>query len=101
MMALPFFIWMGEILFRSKISENLFRGLSPWMDSIPGRLVHVNILAVCSVFDRRLSRGSSAATTATVGKITVPEFKKRGYDHDLAIGSLEPERATLRVSGSA
>ena len=85
MMSLPFFIWMGEILFRSKISENLFRGLSPWMDSIPGRLVHVNILA-CTFF--AAVSGSSAATTATVGKITVPELKKRNYDHDLSIGSL-------------
>jgi len=85
MMALPFFIWMGEILFRSRISENLFRGLSPWMDSIPGRLVHVNIFA-CTFF--AAVSGSSAATTATVGKITVPELKKRGYDHDLSIGSL-------------
>ncbi len=85
MMALPFFIWMGEILFRSKISESLFRGLSPWMDNIPGRLVHVNVLA-CTFF--AAVSGSSAATTATVGKITVPELKKRGYDHDLSIGSL-------------
>jgi C4-dicarboxylate transporter DctM subunit len=85
MMALPFFIWMGEILFRSKISENLFRGLSPWMDAIPGRLVHVNILA-CTFF--AAVSGSSAATTATVGKITVPELAKRGYDHSLSIGSL-------------
>lgn len=85
MMALPFFIWMGEILFRSKISENLFRGLSPWMDAIPGRLFHVNIFA--STFFAAVS-GSSAATTATVGKITVPELAKRGYDHKLSIGSL-------------
>ncbi|MEI6315964.1 MAG: TRAP transporter large permease subunit, partial [Syntrophus sp. (in: bacteria)] len=85
MMALPFFIWMGEILFRSNISANLFKGLSPWMDNIPGRLVHVNILA-CTFF--AAVSGSSAATTATVGKITVPELMKRKYDYDLAIGSL-------------
>jgi C4-dicarboxylate transporter, DctM subunit len=85
MMALPFFIWMGEILFRSKISANLFKGLSPWMDNIPGRLVHVNILA-CTFF--AAVSGSSAATTATVGKITVPELMKRKYDYDLSIGSL-------------
>jgi len=85
MMALPFFIWMGEILFRSKISENLFKGLSPWMDGIPGRLIHVNILA-CTFF--AAVSGSSAATTATVGKITVPELTKRNYDYDLSIGSL-------------
>ena len=85
MMALPFFIWMGEILFRSKISENLFRGLSPWMDAIPGRLIHVNVLA--STFFAAVS-GSSAATTATVGRITIPELEKRGYEHNLSIGSL-------------
>jgi tripartite ATP-independent transporter DctM subunit len=85
MMALPFFIWMGEILFRSKISENLFKGLSPWMDAIPGRLIHVNIMA-CTFF--AAVSGSSAATTATVGKITVPELRQRGYDYALSIGSL-------------
>lgn len=85
MMALPFFIWMGEILYRSKISENLFKGLAPWMDVFPGRLVHVNIMA-CTFF--AAVSGSSAATTATVGKITVPELQKRGYDYDLSIGSL-------------
>jgi tripartite ATP-independent transporter DctM subunit len=85
MMALPFFIWMGEILFRSKISENLFKGLSPWMDAIPGRLIHVNIMA-CTFF--AAVSGSSAATTATVGKITIPELKQRGYDYALSLGSL-------------
>lgn len=85
MMALPMFIWMGEILFRSKISENLFNGLAPWMDSIPGRLIHVNIFA-CTFF--AAVSGSSAATTATVGKITVKELRERGYNHALSIGSL-------------
>ncbi len=85
MMALPFFVWMGEILFRSRISANLFNGLAPWMDAIPGRLIHVNILA-CTFF--AAVSGSSAATTATVGKITVPELEKRGYNRMLATGSL-------------
>ncbi|MFH0784681.1 MAG: TRAP transporter large permease subunit [Pseudomonadota bacterium] len=85
MMALPMFVWMGEILFRSRISENLFKGLTPWMDRIPGRLLHVNILA-CTFF--AAVSGSSAATTATVGKITVPELQKRGYDKSLTVGSL-------------
>ncbi len=85
MMALPLFIFMGEILFRSKISENLFRGLSPWMDKIPGRLIHVNVFA--STLFAAVS-GSSAATTVTVGKITLPEFDKRGYDRTLCVGSL-------------
>ena len=85
MMALPFFIWMGEILFRSRISSDLFRGLAPWMDAIPGRLIHVNIMA-CTFF--AAVSGSSAATTATVGKITIPELERRKYDHNLSIGSL-------------
>ncbi len=85
MMALPLFIFMGEILFRSRISENLFKGLSPWMDRIPGRLIHVNIFA--SALFAAVS-GSSAATTATVGKITLQEFEKRNYNKTLSIGSL-------------
>ncbi len=85
MMALPLFILMGEILFRSKISENLFKGLSPWMNSLPGRLVHVNIAA--SALFAAVS-GSSAATTATVGKITLPELEKRNYSKSLCLGTL-------------
>ncbi len=85
MFALPLFVWMGEILFRSRISENLFTGLAPWLDAIPGRLIHVNVFA--SAIFAAVS-GSSAATTATVGKITLPELFKRGYDRTLAIGSL-------------
>lgn len=85
MMALPLFIFMGEILFRSKISENLFKGLSPWMNNLPGRLIHVNILA--SALFAAVS-GSSAATTATVGKITLPELLKRNYNVSLCLGSL-------------
>lgn len=85
MMALPLFIFMGEILFRSKISENLFKGLSPWLNSLPGRLLHVNIAA--SALFAAVS-GSSAATTATVGKITLPELKKRKYSTSLCLGTL-------------
>ena len=85
MLALPLFVLMGEILFRSKISENLFNGLSPWMDHLPGRLVHVNIVA-CTLF--AAVSGSSAATTATVGKITLPQLLKRNYDRGLVLGSL-------------
>ena len=85
MMALPLFVLMGEILFRSKISENLFKGLSPWISYLPGGLIHVNILA-CALF--AAVSGSSAATTATVGKITLPELFKRKFDRNLIIGSL-------------
>ncbi len=85
MLALPLFILMGEILFRSKISENLFKGLTPWISFLPGRLIHVNI-AASSLF--AAVSGSSAATTATVGKITLPELSKRNYDRSLSLGSL-------------
>lgn len=83
--ALPMFIWMGEILFRSKLSEDMFAGLSPWMRNIPGRLLHVNILG-CGIF--AAVSGSSAATTATIGKMSLPELKRRGYDERMAIGTL-------------
>ncbi len=83
--ALPMFIWMGEILFRTKLSEELFNGLAPWVRWLPGRLLHVNVLA-CGIFGS--VSGSSAATCATVSKIALPELRKRGYDEDVAIGSL-------------
>jgi tripartite ATP-independent transporter DctM subunit len=83
--ALPLFIWMGEILFRTRLSEEMFRGLAPWLNWIPGRLMHVNVLA-CGIFGS--VSGSSAATCATVGKIALPELKKRGYDEGVSLGSL-------------
>ena len=83
--ALPMFIWMGEILFRSRLSEDMFEGLSPWMRNLPGRLLHVNILG-CGIF--AAVSGSSAATTATIGKMSLPELRKRGYDENMAIGTL-------------
>ncbi len=83
--ALPLFIWMGEILFRTRLSEEMFRGLAPWLNWLPGRLMHVNVLA-CGIFGS--VSGSSAATTATVAKIALPELKKRGYDQMVSLGSL-------------
>ncbi len=83
--ALPLFILMGEILFRTAMSTKLLNGLVPWLTKIPGRLLHINVVA-CSLF--AAVSGSSAATTATVGKITLSELSKRGYDRSLAIGSL-------------
>jgi tripartite ATP-independent transporter DctM subunit len=83
--ALPLFIWMGEILFRTRLSEEMFRGLAPWLNRIPGRLMHVNVLA-CGIFGS--VSGSSAATCATVAKIALPELKKRGYDEMISLGSL-------------
>lgn len=83
--AIPMFIWMGEIIFRTDLSDRLFRGLSPLVDFIPGRLLHTNIMG-CTLF--AAVSGSSAATTATVGKITTSELNRREYDTNLSIGSL-------------
>jgi C4-dicarboxylate transporter DctM subunit len=83
--ALPLFIWMGEILFRTKLSEEMFRGISPWVQWLPGRLTHVNVIG-CGIF--AAVSGSSAATCATIGKIALPELDKRGYNKSLSLGSL-------------
>ena len=83
--AIPLFIWMGELIFRSDISERLFKGLTPLVARIPGGLIHTNVLG--SALFAAIS-GSSAATTATIGKITTVELSKRGYDQSLSIGSL-------------
>ena len=83
--ALPLFIWMGEILFRTKLSESMFRGLAPWVGRLPGRLLHTNVIG-CTIF--AAVSGSSAATCATIGKMTLPELGKRGYPEDITIGSL-------------
>ena len=83
--ALPLFIWMGEILFRAKLSETLFRGIAPWVTWLPGRLMHVNVVG-CGVFAAVC--GSSAATVATIGRMSLPELQSRGYNRTLSIGSL-------------
>jgi tripartite ATP-independent transporter DctM subunit len=83
--ALPLFIWMGEILFRTRLSEQMFEGLAPWLNRIPGRLMHTTILG-CGIFGS--VSGSSAATCATISKVALPELKRRGYDEQLALGSL-------------
>ncbi len=83
--ALPLFIWMGEILYRTRLSEDMFRGLSPWMGGLPGGLVHTNIVG-CSVF--AAVSGSSAATLTTVGKMSIPELRKRKYPEPIIIGTL-------------
>ena len=83
--ALPLFVWMGEILIRTKLSENLFKGLAPWMSRLPGGLIHVNVVG-CALF--AAISGSSAATVATVGKMSIPELRKRNYPEKLLLGSL-------------
>jgi tripartite ATP-independent transporter DctM subunit len=83
--ALPMFIWMGEILFRTRLSEDMFRGLAPWMQRLPGRLIHTNVIG-CTIF--AAISGSSAATCATIGKMSIPELRKRGYPEGMIVGSL-------------
>jgi len=83
--ALPMFIWMGEVLFRTRLSEDLFKGLAPWLGSLPGKLFHVNVLS-CGVF--AAVSGSSAATAATIGRMTLPELKRQGYSEKMSIGTL-------------
>jgi C4-dicarboxylate transporter, DctM subunit len=105
--ALPLFIWMGEILFRTRLSEDMFRGLSPWMANLPGRLLHTNIVG-CTVF--AAVSGSSAATVTTVGRMSIPELRQRGYPEPLIVGTLAgagtlglmiPPSLTLIVYGVA
>jgi tripartite ATP-independent transporter DctM subunit len=83
--ALPLFIWMGEILFRTQLADDLFKGLAPWVGRLPGRLLHVNVIG-CGIF--AAVSGSSAATAATVGQMSLPELKRRGYEEKISIGSL-------------
>ena len=83
--ALPLFIWMGEILFRTRLSQDMFKGLAPWMQSLPGRLLHTNVVG-CAIF--AAVSGSSAATCATIGKMSLPELARRGYPERMALGSL-------------
>lgn len=83
--ALPLFLWMGEILFRTRLSQDLFSGLAPWLNRIPGRLLHTNVIG-CAIF--AAVSGSSAATVATIGKMTIPELGRRGYPQDKVLGTL-------------
>jgi len=83
--ALPLFVWMGEILLKTRLSEGLFRGLAPWLQQVPGRLLHVNIVG-CTIF--AAVSGSSAATCATIGKMSLPELKRRGYPEIMSVGTL-------------
>ena len=85
MTALPLFIWMGEILFRTRLSDDMFAGLAPWVERLPGRLLHANVLG-CGIF--AAVSGSSAATAATIGRISLPELKARGYPEGISLGSL-------------
>ncbi len=83
--ALPLFVWMGEILFRTRLSQDMFKGLAPWVQGLPGRLLHTNVIG-CTIF--AAVSGSSAATCATIGKMTLPELKSRGYPEAMTVGTL-------------
>jgi len=99
--ALPLFIWMGEILFRTQLSEEMFRGLAPWLNWLPGRLMHVNVLA-CGIFGS--VSGSSAATCATVAKIALPELKIAGHGPIASVPNwvtFTPDSKTIYISNAA
>src|SRR4029079_11793913 len=81
--ALPLFVWMGEILFRTRLSQDMFKGLAPWMQRLPGRLLHTNVVG-CAIF--AAVSGSSAATCATIGKMSLPELARRGYPDMMSVG---------------
>ncbi len=83
--ALPLFIWMGEILYRTRLSEDMFKGLAPWVGRLPGGLLHTNVVG-CTVF--AAVSGSSAATLATVGRMSIPELRRRKYPERMVIGTL-------------
>ena len=83
--ALPLFVWMGEILFRTRLSQDMFKALAPWVPGLPGRLLHTNVIG-CTIF--AAVSGSSAATCATIGKMTLPELTRRGYPDHMVIGTL-------------
>ncbi|MBX9612311.1 MAG: TRAP transporter large permease subunit [Burkholderiales bacterium] len=83
--ALPLFVWMGEILFRTRLSQDMFKGLAPWVQALPGRLLHTNVVG-CTIF--AAVSGSSAATCATIGKMTLPELSRRGYPEPMIVGTL-------------
>ena len=96
--ALPLFIWMGEILYRTRLSEDMFRGLAPWMRFLPGGLLHTNI-AGCTIF--AAVSGSSAATLNMVGKMSIPELRARGYPEYMIIGTFEkPMRLAARITNA-
>ncbi len=95
--ALPLFIWMGEILFRTRLSQDMFRGLAPWMQRLPGRLLHTNVVG-CAIF--AAVSGSSAATCATIGKMSLPELARRGYP-DIDVARLARRRRNARPADSA
>jgi tripartite ATP-independent transporter DctM subunit len=83
--ALPLFIWMGEILYRTRLSEDMFKGLGPWMARLPGGLLHTNIVG-CTIF--AAVSCSSAATLSTVAKMSVPELRRRNYPERMIVGTL-------------
>ena len=105
--ALPMFVWMGEILYRTRLSSDLFRGLAPWLARLPGGLMHTNIVG-CTVF--AAVSGSSAATLSTVGRMSIPELRQRDYPENMIVGTLAgaatlglmiPPSLTLIVYGVA
>jgi tripartite ATP-independent transporter DctM subunit len=85
LVAIPFFVLLGEILLRSGMAERMYNALVVWVPWLPGGLMHTNIVA-CAMF--AATSGSSVATAATIGTVALGEIKKRGYSEPLFLGTI-------------
>ena len=85
LVAIPFFVLLGEILLRSGIAERMYSALVLWVPWLPGGLMHSNI-AACAMF--AATSGSSVATAATIGTVAMGEIKKHGYSERLFLGTI-------------
>ena len=85
LVAIPFFVLLGEILLRSGMAERMYNALVLWVPWLPGGLMHANI-AACAMF--AATSGSSVATAATIGTVALGEIEKRGYSERLFLGTI-------------
>jgi len=85
LVAIPFFVLLGEILLRSGIAERMYNALVLWVPWLPGGLMHSNI-AACAMFAS--TSGSSVATAATIGTVAMGEIRKHGYSERLFLGTI-------------
>jgi len=85
LVAIPFFILLGEILLRSGMAERMYNALVLWIPWLPGGLMHSNI-AACAMF--AATSGSSVATAATIGTVAMGEIEKHGYSERLFLGTI-------------
>ena len=85
LVAIPFFILLGEIVLRAGIAERMYAALVPWLSWLPGGTMHANI-GSCALF--AAASGSSVATAATIGTVSIGEVDRHGYNERLFLGTL-------------